>query len=304
MKTVNEQPAMPKSSGVGNHFLFVAHPGHELCVHGWLETVRPRVFVLTDGSGRSGPSRIQSTTKILNQAGAESGSIYGRLTDAAFYRAVLNHDFQVFLSIAQEFAEALVRDEAESVAGDAIEGFNPAHDVCRLIINAAVEIAGRSDGRPIVNRDFLLVGRHDPYQQGLRAEATWLWLGDDAFQRKLETARGFHELSSEIDAALNGDLQVLRQHAELAANMTLQYNSLGPEAYRVECLRPADKTLVSHDFNNQAPFYERYGELRVAEGGYQDVIRYREHILPLAEALQDFAEERRPLKVLEKATAS
>src|SRR5438034_752023 len=28
--------------------LFIAHPGHELLVHGWLELVRPFVFVLTD----------------------------------------------------------------------------------------------------------------------------------------------------------------------------------------------------------------------------------------------------------------
>src|SRR5207302_1404403 len=29
--------------------LLVAHPGHELRVHGWLERERPLVFVLTDG---------------------------------------------------------------------------------------------------------------------------------------------------------------------------------------------------------------------------------------------------------------
>ena len=45
---------MIKTSTAVKDFLFVAHPGHELCVHGWLEIARPKVFVLTDGSGRSG----------------------------------------------------------------------------------------------------------------------------------------------------------------------------------------------------------------------------------------------------------
>jgi hypothetical protein len=259
--------------------------------------------VLTDGSGRSGQSRIQSTTNILRQAGAEPGSIYGRLTDAEIYQAILTHDFELFLSLTEEFAESLGRDEAESVAGDAIEGFNPTHDVCRLIINAAVEIARRCYGRTIANRDFLLVGRHDTYPPALRAQATWLHLPDDAFQRKLEMARSFQELASEIDAALDGELQVLRQHAELAANMTLQYNSLGLEAYRIECLRPADEKVIGRDFGNQLPFYERYGELRVAQGNYQSVIRYREHVLPIADALQEFVEQRTPLERLEKATS-
>src|SRR6476619_401363 len=181
---------MPKSPSFGKHFLFIAHPGHALCVHGWLEIARPRVFVLTDGSGRSWQARLQSTTNILKQAGAEAGSFYGRLTDAEMYQAILNHDFELFITIAEEFAENLGLDNVESVAGDAIEGFNPTHDVCRLIINAAVNIARRCYGRTIANRDFLLVGRHDTYPE-LRERAMWLRLTDDAFKRKLERARNF-----------------------------------------------------------------------------------------------------------------
>jgi len=282
---------MAKTSTAIKDFLFVAHPGHELCVHGWLEIARPKVFVLTDGSGRSGQSRIQSTTRILREASAEPGSIFGPMTDAEIYRALLDHDFDVFLNITKDFTAELILEEVESVAGDAIEGFNPAHDVCRLIINAAVEIARRRTGRTIVNREFLLVGAHDTCPPELRAQAIWLQLSEDVFQRKLKMARAFDELRSEIDAAFHGDLQVLRHHAELSTNLTLQYNSLGVEAYRVECLRPADQNVSSYDFSNQPPFYERYGELRVAEGSYQHVIRYREHVQPIAEALQDFVEQ-------------
>ena len=50
--------------------LIIAHPGHELRVHHWLEKTRPLMLVLTDGSGRTAQSRLASTTRILEQAGA------------------------------------------------------------------------------------------------------------------------------------------------------------------------------------------------------------------------------------------
>src|SRR4051794_29308473 len=54
----------------GRAALVVAHPGHELRVHGWIEAVRPLVHVLTDGSGSSGRSRLESTRRVLGPTGA------------------------------------------------------------------------------------------------------------------------------------------------------------------------------------------------------------------------------------------
>src|SRR6267142_6198654 len=44
--------------------LVVAHPSHELRVHGWLQMCHPWVLVLTDGSGRTGEPRLLSTRKV------------------------------------------------------------------------------------------------------------------------------------------------------------------------------------------------------------------------------------------------
>jgi hypothetical protein len=49
----------------GESALIIAHPGHEIRVHGWLERAKPVVYVLTDGSGRSGQSRLASTARLL-----------------------------------------------------------------------------------------------------------------------------------------------------------------------------------------------------------------------------------------------
>jgi len=270
--------------------LIIAHPGHELCVYGWLETARPKVFVLTDGTGRSGVPRLDSTTKILTNAGATPhGSLYGRFTDLEIYNALLQGDYDLFVRLAQELAEALVVEEFTYVVGDATEGYNPTHDVCRLLIDTAVEIASRIRGRTIVNRDFLLFRRHNTHPEALRASAIWLTLDDELLERKLTLARTYPELQGEVDAVLDQKtLAALRAFPELSEHVDkFVTSSMGSEAYRVECLRLVNGRALSSEVPNEVPFYERYGEMLVAAGTYQRAIRYREHFLPLVEAVRN-----------------
>jgi len=274
--------------------LVVAHPGHELRVYGWLEATRPRVFVLTDGSGRSTRSRIASTDDVLAGAGATRGDIYARLTDTDFYTAILDHEFDLFKRLADELADELIREKILCVAGDAVEGYNPAHDVCRLIINAAVEMASRALGERVANFEFTLVGRPDECREDERASALWLQLDDAAFARKLTAARNYPELAAEVEAALSGAASVgLRAHPDLAASSGLNRvavadTSASGETFRVECLRPARE--FGQEFG-VVPFYEQYGERQVAAGYYTRVLRYHEHMLPLAEALRSHIEK-------------
>ena len=240
--------------------LVIGHPGHELRVFHWLELTRPTVFVLTDGSGRSGQSRLPSTTRILEQVGASKGLFYGRVTDCEAYNAILNHDFDLFVELARELARFLIDEAVGQIAGDALEGYNPTHDICRLVIGAAVEMANRSGHNQIASFDFLLTGAPDKNagHHDIRIE-----LDDDAFARKLAAARSYAELESEVNDALSSD---------------------SGRAFRVECLRSVKNEIGFAQ--NVTPYYEAYGEKQVAAGHYRDIIRYREHILPLAEALR------------------
>jgi hypothetical protein len=243
-----------------------------LRVYGWLESARPRVYVLTDGSGRSTQSRLGSTSKILDRVGASAGRIYGRLTDREIYKAFLNRQSDLFTGLARELAETLIAERIEYVVGDAAEGYNPAHDVCRLIVNAAVTIANKRAEFEIASYDFLLVGPPDDCPEALRGQSVWIGLSEDAFNRKIEVARAYPELEAEVNRALSGD------QAEL---------------FRVECLRPSGPQIYASDRVDEPPFYERYGEQQVAAGYYDRVVRYREHLLPIAEALDRFVERGR-----------
>lgn len=248
--------------------LVVAHPGHELVVHRWLEVARPLVFVLTDGSGRSQQSRINSTTRILEACGARPATIYGRLSDSDAYAAILDRDFDLFIGLAREMGQAFVDEKINFVAGDALEGYNPMHDVCRLITNAAAAVAARTNSRELANFEFSLVNPIEPVPQESQADEIWLHLEGDALARKMAAAQGYAELAGEVDNALG--------RAPL-------------EGFRLERLRPVDAEASARRFEQELPFYEHHGAKRVSAGHYQRVLRYREHIVPLADALGEWA---------------
>jgi hypothetical protein len=241
--------------------LVVAHPGHELRLHGWLARVRPRVHVLTDGSGSHDAPRLASTAGLLAAVGAPAG-LFGALSDRALYAALLDHDHDVFARLAWQIADALVADAVDHVVGDAAEGYNPAHDACRLVVDCAVALARR----PITRWDFALVSAPDePVGPG---EVARLALSEESLARKIAVAESYADLVGEID------------HAR---------RTFGVSAFARECLRRLAGLEAWTPAAGVRPFYEIFGEYQVAAGTYARVIRHREHMVPLAEALAALA---------------
>lgn len=60
---------------------------------------------------------LDSTTRVLELAGARIGSIFGRLTDVELYRAILDRDFEFVIGLAEELAKQLYEMQVEYVAG-------------------------------------------------------------------------------------------------------------------------------------------------------------------------------------------
>jgi hypothetical protein len=243
--------------------LVVGHPGHELMVHGWLEAARPLVMVLTDGSGHAGVSRLPSTAALLARAGATPGAVFGRFTDVQLYRLLLDRRTAVFADLAEELADAICLHEIAVVAGDDAEGFNPTHDVCRLIIDAAVSTARARTGRPVANTAFALMDAPVRSARPGGSPSSILTLSDAALERKLGAALGYPEMAAEVAAARA---------------------RCGDEAFRVETFRHVSECEVWTP-GEVPPDYERYGRQRVEEGVYPEVICYEQHMRPLAELL-------------------
>jgi len=272
--------------------LVIAHPGHELRVHGWLETSRPHVWVLTNGSGRAQHSRIDSTTRVLCSAGAVPGSVYGQMSDVDLYNDVLEFNHSRFTDLVDQLVDGLIRTDADVVAGDAEEGYNPAHDICRLVINAALRLVKSKTNREITNYDFTLMGPPAASLNELNSNSLLLSLDDAAFARKLSAARNYPELQAEVEAALNGSGNgTFNDRPDLAQRVRATFGATDASSFRNECLRYLNNhSGFTSYFNGDAPFYETYGEQQVRAGHYTHVLRYRDHMLPLAMALDAHVE--------------
>jgi len=254
--------------GDGRTALIVAHPGHELRIHGMVERVRPRTYVLTDGSGAGSAGRIASTTRVLSRAGAYRGEIYGAFSDASLYALLRLKAFDVLCRMVGGLADSLIRHDIQAVVGDAGDRYNPAHDVCRLMIDAAVRIVERRRGVRPANYAFPLIGCPDagPTAPG----SVCIDLDGGELRRKLDASRGYAELAPEVAAALS---------------------EWGADAFRKECLRPVSRLGCVAPLPGEAPFYEVHGARRVASGRYHEVIRYAAHVLPLAQRLERLVQE-------------
>ena len=244
--------------------VIVAHPGHELMIYHWIERHAPLYCCLTDGSGGNAASRVPSTTRLLQGIGATPGPVYGRYADKAIYRLLLDRQVDVFVALATELADALVAADVVCVAGDAVEGFNPVHDVCRIVIDAAIAMVRRRTGREIINYEFALDSSPAAAMAAPPPGTQLLRLDDDALDRKMTAAFAYEEMRGEVEAAVA---------------------RFGRRAFAVEVLQPARAKRILAGFEDEAPSYEQAGQQRVTEGIYSEIIRYRDHIQPVLHAM-------------------
>jgi hypothetical protein len=247
-------------------------------VLGWVAETRPTVTIVTDGSGGRGESRIGSSEALLRSAGATRGSCWGEISDPAFYEAVLDGNAELFVGLARRIADDLLESRPTLVAGDAREGFNPTHDVCRMMIDAAVRMVER-EGMRLPNYSFLLFA---PHTAASAHDAISKTLREDEFAAKVSAARAYPELVAEVEAAFLGSSRnILARHQDLAAVVDAAIAGIGADALRTERLIPTSRVKP----HGETPFYEIYGERLVADGKYERAIRYREHVLPIEQAL-------------------
>jgi hypothetical protein len=123
-------------------------------------------------------------------------------------------------------------------------------------------------GTCIENFDVLLAYKPTDYPPKTMMGAISIELDENTLSQKLQAARDYSELSVDVE-------RILEQEP--------------PGSLNTEYLRRVH--LDSHDcLMEELPYYEAYGERQVAAGHYQRVIRYRDHVLPLADALQQYAE--------------
>ena len=236
----------------GRTLLLHAHPGHELRLFGWMERHKPTVFLMTDGSG-GGASRTNHSLQSIQRAGARPGGIFGLAPDREWYVAILSADLTMFDTMIGAIVDTAIADGASLIVSDAVDGYNPMHDLCEVVAAAATLRLKRQD--------------YDVSHLVSRAVAG----GDD------------EDIVSETRLDCN---TLLRKQAAVAAYAPIAeevQNLLAedPDALSREQLRRPTFAWRAH----WSPSWEKIGASRVAASKYARRIEYERHVRPLALAL-------------------
>jgi len=247
--------------------LILGHPGHELRVFHFLSTYKPRVYILTDGSGNDLESRVHRSVRVIEQAGASLSGVAGKFSDKEIYRIIREGDLAPLYQTIDEIIADMIAHDIDAVAGDSIEGFNPTHDLCRYMINSIVKNYSKRVQKAVPNFEFYLDGPPHICPEKLKEESLWLRLSDEEFERKYEACKNYPEIMVDLEA-------LIAKH--------------GKAMFQVECLWPVKDMNKYSSWTTTEPYYETYGKKKISSGTYQEVITYESHLLPLAKEITNY----------------
>jgi copper chaperone CopZ len=234
------------------HVLILAHPGHELRIHHWLELRKPRIYLLTDGSGGHHSSRTQYSRDVVEATGATAGAVFGDIPDATWYKALLAGDIGDFTDVLSRISVDVSDMQDVQIVSDAVDGYNPMHDLAYAFGNALDRLLqSTKPGRK------QLCSAAVPNVPGV--VEVEIQLDSAARARKMAAVKAYTPLADEARQILNRD----------------------PQCFDREL-------LISQHFDWDAPWtpvWERIGKERVANKLYDRCITYRENVQPVAQQL-------------------
>ena len=229
--------------------------------------------MLTDGSRARGPHRASPRRRrCSDRPAAACGRVYGRFSDRAALRSHARRAAcDLFLALADELVGGPGRErDAGLVVCDAIEGYNPSHDVCRLLTGAAVDARAAATGA--TDRRLRLSARRQPRRlSGAPASGGAVgWSSTPRRSRASSRPRtAYPELRGEVTAALE---------------------ALGAAAFRVECLRAARRGQRRPDVRRRPAVLRASRRATRGRGRLsRRASRFREHVRPIADALREAA---------------
>lgn len=249
--------------------LVFSHPNHELAVYGLLQRFRPHLIFLTDGGGAE---RVEQTERGLERIDLRDRAQFLDYPEASFYEGLLEGDVGLFREVARRIREKLDGIRPEQVLCDAVEFYNPVHDLSLPIVLAAL---ADTDAVAIFEVPLLYQVPGDTERYAVQRMPASRAAGRVVVQ--LTAA----ELTAKL-AARDEVYSLLR--AQLGPVLGL----LPDEHFAHEEIAAAPPELPTPD-DERVLRFEWRGKLHQRSGAVDRVITYADHYLPVASSLQSEA---------------
>jgi hypothetical protein len=246
--------------------MIFGHPGHELALFGLLKRHQPEIIVITDGGA---PERLEQSRRGLGSIGLQDRVRYLGFSESSFYEALLNHDVKTFQKVVDVLQAEIQRVEPKQVFCDAVEFYNPVHDITLpMVMAASVRLFERELFEvPLV------------YQVPSTEEQYVVQRVPGPLRKRVLT----YELTS---AELR---QKMQARDEIYLNLKDQ---LGPDFLGItaehlghEEIAPAGDPLVAPGETGRAMRYEWRANVLLKAGQIQRAITHRDHYVPMVNAL-------------------
>ena len=246
--------------------LIIGHPGHELRAFKFIKDYKPDAVIITDGSGSQHSSRIANSIKILDSLGSRCINLFNPFTDKEIYDFILNENIRAIGKIRAIILNEVLTQGYDLLIGDALEGFNPTHDLCRYIINSVVKKANLENrDYAIKNISYKLDSVSSNKSNLISDESVFnFFLSEKEFNEKYTAALNYPELQFELDKAIQ---------------------LYGKDAFMNEEYEVVEDIEMISNWSTPYPFYENYGKEKVRDGIYQHSIEFEKHMKPIAIAL-------------------
>lgn len=248
-------------------FVF-SHPNHELAVYGLIQRLKPWMIFLTDGGGED---RVEQTRQGLSKIGLLDHAVFLDHAEKEFYDRLLQTDVAYFQGVADQVREILKEKGPACVCSDAMEFYNPVHDLAIPITRSA--LSGLSGWRhyevPLVHQvptadhaeTYLVQRLPEVLQEGSQVHA----LND-----------------AELDAKVSARDEV---YTILADQFGTALTDLSRDHLGHEVLGQTPATGMREPGGAYVLRYEWRANLLLKEGVIREAITFDTHFRPIAEGL-------------------
>ncbi|QND50990.1 hypothetical protein HB779_03120 [Phyllobacterium sp. 628] len=203
---------------------------------------------MTDGSGGMEKSRTHFSRQIIEDSGSLSGAVFGSIPDKVWYRSLQEKNFTFFHSILAEIERDLTEYEHYQIVADAVDGYNPIHDLAAAM--------GTALQKRLINRKKRAELYFSAAVPGVLGERhAEFWLDDEAKARKNRAVQNYTPLAEEARRILDQDKTALDR-----------------------------ETIIHQVFDwsfPHCPQWETIGRDRVAAGVYPSCLTFRDHLQPV-----------------------